>query len=164
MIETLAIKLLRQALPVLLCCLEQAQSAHYVGMGKSEGILDAAVHMALCSQMDDTIHLLILHQLEHALKITDIHLDKPIVRLVLNILEVIQITRISKLIQIDNLIVRILVYKQAHHMASYKARTTGNYDTSFHISLFVQYLILGAIALILRHNLLHNAHHLHIIK
>ena len=60
-VETLALVLLRQALPVQLCRLQQAQRTHHVGTGKGKGILDTPVHMALSRQMDNAVHLMLLH-------------------------------------------------------------------------------------------------------
>ncbi len=41
--------------------------------------------MALGGEMDDAIDELVLHQLVHALKVSNVHLDEFIVGLVLNI-------------------------------------------------------------------------------
>ncbi len=44
--------------------------------------------MTLCSQVDNPVHLLLLHEFQHPLKIADIHLDKAVIRLVLDIFQV----------------------------------------------------------------------------
>jgi len=135
MVEPLALILLRQALPIQLGSLKQAQRTHHIGTSKGKRVFDRTVHMALRSQVDDTIHLFLLHQPIESIEIADIHLHERIVRLILHILQIGQITRIRQLVQIDNAIFRILVYKQAHHMAAYKTGTAGNYDIAFEIHL-----------------------------
>ena len=64
-------------------------------MSKREGIFDGSVNVTFGCQMNDTINLLILHQLQHTVKVTDVHLDKLVVRFVFNVFEVGQITGIS---------------------------------------------------------------------
>ena len=51
-----------------------------------------------------------------------------VVRLALDILEVREVARIRKLVEIDNLVFRVLVHEQANHVAPDKARTAGDYD------------------------------------
>ena len=116
MIESLALVLFRQALPIELCSLKQAQRTHHIGLGKGEGILDRAIHMTLSGEMDNAIHLLVLHQLVESIEITDIHLHKLIVGLVLDVLQVCQITCIGKFVEVDDVIVGILVHKQADYV------------------------------------------------
>ena len=89
--------------------------------------------MTLCCKMDDAIHMFILHQFEHTFKVTDIHLDKLVIRFVLNILEVCQVTCISEFIQIDNSVLWIFVNKQANYVATDKTSTTSNNYIAFHI-------------------------------
>ena len=60
-IETLALIFLRQRFPIEFRRLQQAQRTHHVGTGEGEGILDGAVHMALGRQMDNAVHLMLLH-------------------------------------------------------------------------------------------------------
>ena len=132
MIEALALVTLRQRLPIELSSLQQRQRTHHVGLGKRKRVLDRAVHMALSSQMDDAIDLLVLHQLIESVEIADIHLHELVVWFVLNILQVSEITRIRQLIEVDDVVIRILVHEKANYMASDKACTTGNDNCSFH--------------------------------
>lgn len=131
MIETLALILLRQTFPVHLGCLQQRQRTHHVGACKGKRILDAAVHMALCSQVNDTIYVIQLHQLLHLLVVADVRLYEHIVRLVLNVFQVRQVPRIRQLVQVDDTVFRILVYEQAHHVAANKSGTAGNQYVTF---------------------------------
>ena len=83
--------------------------------------------MTLGSQMNDTIHILILHQLKHTLKVADIHLDELIVGLVLYVAQIVQIASVGQFVKIYYFIIRILIDKKADHMATYKACSAG-YD------------------------------------
>ena len=62
--------------------------------------------------MDDSVNLLILHKLIEGLEVTDVHLHELIVRFVLYILEISQITCIRKLVKVDDPVIRIFVHKQ----------------------------------------------------
>ena len=137
MIESLALVLLRQRFPIELGSLKEAQRSHHVGLGKGEGILDRAVYVRFSSEMDDAIHLLVLHQFVEGIEVADIHLHKLIVGLVLDILEVSQITCIRQFVEVNDVILRVLVHKQAHYMASDKACATSNNDCSFHFYLIL---------------------------
>ena len=86
MIEAFTLILLRQAFPIQLSGLEQSQSTHHIGPGECKRILDTSVYMALGRQMDDTIDLLIPHQLIERLKVANVHPHKLIVWFVLHIL------------------------------------------------------------------------------
>ena len=145
MVETLAFILLRQTLPIQLRSLQQRECAHHIRLGKRERVLDASVNMAFCSQVDDAINLLVLHQLVEPVEVTDVHLHELIVGLVLHILQVGEVTCISQLVQIDDFVLRILVHKQAHHMTSNEASTTCNHNVSleFHNVKHYSFLFSG---------------------
>ena len=115
-VETLALVTLWKTLPVNLCRLEQRQGTHHVGLSKSEWILDTSIYMALGSEMDDAIHLVVLHQLQHLVEIADIALNESIVRLVLNVFEVSQVTCVSQLIEVDDVILRIFVHEKSYYV------------------------------------------------
>ena len=82
--------------------------------------------------MDDAIDLLVLHQLIEGLKVTDIHLHELVVRLVLDILEVRKITRLGKLIKVDDIVFWIFVHEESYYVRSDETGSTGNYYISFH--------------------------------
>ncbi len=133
-IEALALVLFRQRLPVEFGCLEQAQSTHHVGTGKCEGVLDAAVYVALGCQVDDAVHLFLLHQLVEGVEVADVHLHKLVVGFLLDVLQVSQIAGIGQLVEVDDVVIGVLVHKKAHHMAPNKACATSN-DNRLHIYL-----------------------------
>ena len=115
-VEAFSLILLRQAFPVQLRSLQQAQRTHHIGTCKRKRILDRAVHVALCCQVDDTVHLLLLHQAVESVEVADVHLHELVVRTVLDVLQIGQIARIRQLVQVDDAILRILVHKQSYDM------------------------------------------------
>ena len=64
--------------------------------------------------MDNTINLLILHQLVECIEVADVHLHELVVGVILNVSEVSEITCISKSIEVDDLILRIFVYEKSY--------------------------------------------------
>ena len=54
--------------------------------------------MALGSEMDDSVNLLVLHQLIEGVEVADVHLDKLIIGFVLDVLEVGKITSLCKFV------------------------------------------------------------------
>ena len=73
-------------------------------------------------------HMLLAQETAEAFIVTDIHLDKPVVGLILYILEIGKIARVCKFIQIDDEIVRILIDKETHYVTPDKARTARDDD------------------------------------
>ena len=94
--------------------------------------------MAFGCQMDDTIDLLILHQLVESVEVANIHLHELVVWLILNVPEISQVACIGKLIEVDNVVLRVLVYKKADYMRADEAGTTSDYYVSFH---FIQRVV-----------------------
>ena len=115
-VEALTLVSFRKTLPVNLCRLEQRQGTHHVGLSESEWILDTSIYMALGSEMDDAIHLVVLHQLQHQVEIADIALNESIVRLVLDVLEVSQVACVCQLVEVDDVILRIFVHEKSYNV------------------------------------------------
>ena len=91
--------------------------------------------MALGSEMDDTVNLLVLHQLIESVEVADVHLDKLIIGLVLDVLEVGKITCIRQLVQVDNFVLWIFVHEEANDMRANEACAASNHYISFHNNL-----------------------------
>ena len=115
-VETLALISLWQTLPVDLCRLKQRQGSHHVGLSESERILDTSIYMTFGCEMDDAIYLVVLHQLQHQVEIADIALYEGIVWLVLDVLKVSQVTSVSQLVEVDDVILRIFVHEKSYYM------------------------------------------------
>ena len=86
--------------------------------------------MAFRRQVDDAVDILFLHQLEHLVEITDVRLDKGIIGLVLDVLEVREVAGVGQLIDIDDMIVRILRDEKPHDVRSDEPGTAGNHYRS----------------------------------
>ena len=67
--------------------------------------------MALGSKVDNARNMLFLHQGIDSVEIADVGFHKAVVRLVLNVFEVRQVTCVSQLIHIDDSVLRIFVHK-----------------------------------------------------
>ena len=86
--------------------------------------------MALGCEVDDTIDLLVLHQLVERVEVADVHLHKLVIGLVLDVLEVGQVAGVRQFVEVNDVILGVLVHEQA---PSNKACATSNNDCSFHI-------------------------------
>ena len=78
--------------------------------------------------MDNAVDVLVLHQLIYTFEVTDIHLDKLIVGLVLHVLQVGEVAGVGQFVEVDNLILWVLVDKQTYHVASDESGSAGNDD------------------------------------
>ena len=86
--------------------------------------------MGLRSEMDHAVHMFILHEGQDTLEVADVHLDEPVVGPVLDVLEVREIARIGKLVQVDDPVVRIFVHEQPHDVAADETGAAGDEDGS----------------------------------
>ena len=72
------------------------QRSQNVGLHKNIRILDAAVYMAFRCEMNHTVDIVLLKDLDHLLSVTDICFDKGVVLFLLDILQILQITCIGQ--------------------------------------------------------------------
>ena len=131
-VEALAFVLFGEAFPIEFRGLQEAQGAHDVRLREGERVLDGTVHMAFGREVDNAVDMLVLHELVERVEIADVHLHELVIRFALDVLEVREVARVSELVEVDDLVVRILVHEQANHVAPDKARTAGNDDRTFH--------------------------------
>ena len=96
--------------------------------------------MAIGSEVDDTVNLLVLHQVIESVEVADVHLDKLIIRFVLNVLEVGKVAGIRQLVEVDDFILWVFVHEEANHMRANKSGTAGNNYISFIHMLWVMSL------------------------
>lgn len=134
-IETLAVIALGQRLPVELGSLQEGQSAHHIGAGKGEGVLDTTVNMALGSQVNDTVDLILHHESLHQVEVANVAFHKCVVEAVFNIVQVGKVAGIGEFVEVDNAILWIFVDKESHHMRPYKAGPTGNDDIALKVHI-----------------------------
>ena len=72
--------------------------------------------MAFGGQMDDAVDAVRAYDAAHFFQVGNIGLDERIVGLPFYVLEVGEVAGIGQLIEVDNLIVRIAVDEQPHHV------------------------------------------------
>jgi hypothetical protein len=78
--------------------------------------------------VDNAIDIMLLHQGQYGIEITDVGLDKCVVWRILNIGKICQIAGIGQFVEVDDVVVRIFVYKEANYVAADKSGTAGNDD------------------------------------
>ena len=108
MVETFALVAFRQGFPILFGCLEQAERSHDIGACESERVFDTAVHVAFGSQMDNAVHMVLPEEFAHLVEIANVRFDESVIRLVFDVFQVGQVSGVGQLVQIDNVVVRIL--------------------------------------------------------
>ena len=131
-IEALTLVAFGQTFPVEFGCLEERERTHHVGLCKSKGVADGAIHMALGCQMNDTLDLAVFQQAVHAFKIADVHFDKLIIGLVFHITQIGQVARVGEGVEADDVVVGIFIDEEANNMVADKAGSSGD-DDRFHI-------------------------------
>ena len=94
--------------------------------------------MAFGRKVDDAVHVLLLHQTEHALEITDIHLHEPVVRSALDVPEIGEVARVGQLVKVYYPVSRVFVDKKAHNMAAYEPGAAGYDYATIHLNIFLQ--------------------------
>ena len=100
---------------------QKGGGAHNVGTHELLRMLHGPVHMGLRCEVDDHIRLLLLKELEDEGPVGDIALYELVVGLILHGLQVLQIAGIGQLIQVQDHILRIGIYKILYHHAADKA-------------------------------------------
>ena len=74
--------------------------------------------MRFGGEMDDAVHTVAPERLENRLEVADVRLEERVVRPVLDVVEVRQVSGIGEIINVDNVIIRIFVHKQSDDVAS----------------------------------------------
>ena len=108
-VEAFALVAFRQGFPILFGRLEQAERSHDVGTCESERVFDAPVHVAFGGQMDDAVHMVLPDEFAHLVEIANVRFDESIVRPVFDVFQIGQVSGVGQLVQVDNMVVRILV-------------------------------------------------------
>ena len=94
--------------------------------------------MALSSEVDDAIDLLVLNQLVEGLEVADIHLHEFVVGLALYVLEVGQVASVGQLVEVDDVVVGIFIHKKANNVRADKTCTACDYNIMHNIRLISQ--------------------------
>ena len=83
--------------------------------------------------MDDSVDLILAHDGADRVNITDVRLDESIIRTILYVMEIGEVSGVGELVQIDDMVVRIFIDEKTDHMTAYEAGTAGNDYTPFEI-------------------------------
>jgi hypothetical protein len=67
--------------------------------------------------------MLFLHQFVNTVEIADIHLYETVIRFILNVLQIGQVASVSKLIEVDDPVIRVFVHEKANNMTTDKTGT-----------------------------------------
>lgn len=113
--------------------LQERKRPHHVGLCKGERILDAAVHVAFRGQVDDAVHVILLHHATHAIEVADVHSDEAVVGAVLYVLEIGQVAGVSEFVKVDDVVFGVFVDKEAHHVRSDESRASCYQNVPFHV-------------------------------
>src|SRR5574344_548177 len=113
-------------LPIEFGCLKHGESAHYVSLCKGKWILNASVHLAFSSKMDNAIHLMVSNDFAHHLEIAGICFDESIIGPILDFFEIGQIPSIGQFVQIDNMVFRIFVNQINNQVTANETGTASN--------------------------------------
>lgn len=89
--------------------------------------------MAFCREVDDSIDLILTHDRADRVNVTDVCLDESIIRTILYVMEIGEVSGVCELIQIDDMVVRIFIDEKTDHMTAYEAGTAGNDYAPFEI-------------------------------
>ena len=131
-VEEFAFILLRQGVPVFLSGLKEREGAHDVGAGEGERVFDRTVDMALGGEMDDAVDTVTGDDATHLVKVGDVGLDKCVVRLVLDILEVGKVAGVGQLVKVYNIVFGIFVDKQSDDVRADEAGSAGDEYVTLH--------------------------------
>ena len=142
MVEAFAFVAFRETFPINLGSLQKAQRAHHVCPGERERVLDGAVHVALGGEVDDAGYFVLPHQFQHLVEVADVCLDEGVVRFVLDVFQVRQVSGIRQFIYIYNMVFRIFRYEKADYVAPDEAGAAGDDDMLlFHYFTFSKLII-----------------------
>lgn len=123
MVEPLAMEIGGPAPPR---CIEQVHGADHVGHDERCRTGNRTVNVRLRRKMDDAVETGFIKESVDKGRIGDIAFYETVVRPFLDIAEIAEITRIGKVIEIRNGIVRITIHETPHNVGTDKARSSGN--------------------------------------
>jgi len=117
---------LRMLLPDMARGIQQVDGPDHIGEHKFGGIGDGTIHMRFSSQVDHPLKTVLLKELLNKIPVDDVTPDKGVMRQVLHVLQISQVTCISQLIKVHHPVTRILVYKQPNHMGTNESGASGD--------------------------------------
>ena len=82
--------------------------------------------------MDDAVYLLILHEFVESVEVANVHLHELIVGLILDVLQVCEVSGIGQLVEIDDVILGIFVDEKPYNMTADESGSASYDDVKFH--------------------------------
>lgn len=113
---------------VLAAGVKQHARADDVRLQENLRILDGAVDMRLCREVDDDVRLLLLKDAVDRLAVRDVRADELEVLLLHRTLERLKIARICQLVHADDAVARMLLEHVVNEIRANKAGTAGHKD------------------------------------
>ena len=95
-----------KAVPPVFHAAKQDAGAHHIGADKGVRINNGPVNVALRGEVHHRVRLIFRKNLPQQLFVTDIAVDKHVVRIALDILQIHQVAGIGELIEINNFVAR----------------------------------------------------------
>ena len=112
--------------PVAARGFNKGEGAHKVGFHEGAGALDGVVHMAFRRKMNNAPDVVFGEQLLNKRLVADIPLHKGIVGQALAFLQVVGIARIGELVEIDDVIIRVLFAEVRYKVGSDESGSAGD--------------------------------------
>ena len=112
--------------------IEHGKSSQYIGLYKNTRILDRAVDMALRRKVNDTVHIIFLEDPVDRFCVTDVCPHKCIIIAVLHILQILQISCVRKLIDIDDPDLIAVLFEHIMNIIRSDESGTASYDIRSH--------------------------------
>lgn len=117
--------LLPGIVPGVLRPLQKVYGAHDVRGHEDLRIRDGAIHMGFGSKVDDVIGIIIGNELCHEFLVADIPVDKDVPRVILQILQILQVSGVCQGVQVDDANVGVFVQHIVNEGRSDETRTAG---------------------------------------
>jgi len=125
------LELARAFHPVAARRLDERERAHVVGLHEGAGALDGVVHMTFGGKVDDAANVILGEQAIDKLLIADIALHEGVVGHAFALSHVGKVARIGKLIEVDDMIFRILLAEVRNEIRSDEPGPASN-EYGFH--------------------------------
>ena len=114
-------------LPGCLCAVQHNRRSQYIGANKNLRILDTTVNMGLCCKMYNTVNLILRKDLCDRCTVADICFYKCIIISILDIFQILKVSGIGQLINVDNANLIIIFFEHVMNVIrADKAGTTGH--------------------------------------
>ena len=90
--------------------------------------------MAFGRKVNHSVHFVFFEDIHNRLEVADIGLHEGVIWFVFDVLQVGKVARVSQLVYVNDMIIRIFVHEKSHYVTSNESCTAGD-DDVFHILL-----------------------------